>query len=214
MNYQQQNQQYYQQQPNIQNQSQQQQHAQQPQQQYQPMSHQQIHPQQNQPTHQQHPQHQELNQYQPQQTGYQPNASTYSAYPEYDPESTAKQGVSYQYKAVVNGWNDPPVRSESGSETKVDVSRVVKVLMSSISLVRNGPNLRLVQDTEKRIDFLVGELSGMNHRLLKGLDEICTGIESGDWKGTRARITDMMMTDQEQSRWLVGLKRMVDLLEG
>ena len=116
------------------------------------------------------------------------------------------------------GWNDPPVVSKLASTFDVmPKSEMVGKLTQTIATIkqRSPPQKqRMIDDTERRMDSFFDQLETFdNSECLGGLTAILKSLDTRDFGAAKQLITDLMVKFQDQSKWLLGVKRMVDLLE-
>jgi hypothetical protein len=73
---------------------------------------------------------------------------------------------------------------------------------------------RMIDDTERRIDSFLDLLgSFQNENCLGGVTAVLQALDAKDFLKAKSLITDLMVKFQDQSKWLLGLKRMIELLE-
>ena len=123
--------------------------------------------------------------------GGQPLQPQYSAYPEYNPQSTVVSGKSYQsHVSGLSGWNDPPPKSDS-VDANLDkilgsVNSPQGIIIASLSNALDGarqafasnPQMKpRIQDIEKRMDGLFDRLASpdINKSALAHLLKVAQG---------------------------------------
>ena len=161
----------------------------------------------------------------PQQQQYQqppPASSPYSAYPEYNPQSNVKTNFSYQNQRLA-GWNEPPVASRfkiNSQEILAKVKNPETVIVTDLTVILNSlktridpSKQRMFDDCEKRIENLFEKLAGgLERDLLANCWLICELINKRDYVEAKNRVTDLMTIAVADTRWTLGLKRLIELL--
>ena len=149
-----------------------------------------------------------------------PTSSPYSAYPETNPQSNVKQNHSYQNERQA-GWNEPPLKLKIDAEMVLKgvsnvEQQIVMLITDKISFLntRVEPSKRrLLQDCEKRLEELFEKLAtGIQRQVLATLWVICGDIKGNRLEECRGKVTEFMTVAVNDTRWVLGIKRLVELL--
>ncbi|KAJ1336238.1 hypothetical protein BSLG_007466 [Batrachochytrium salamandrivorans] len=160
----------------------------------------------------------------------QPIAS-YSAYPEYNPQSHVVGGRSYQGAvAGMSGWNDPPkltadadaaekiLAAAGGSPEGVIVASFTAAMDLARGLLDRMPNQRQkVEDTDRRIDGLFDRLASQQiqpqRTVLAQLLQLAQALDKKEYTAAQTTVMKMMTSNYaNETSWILGAKRLVELL--
>ncbi len=156
-----------------------------------------------------------------QQQQYQPSQQEqeqYSAYPE--THQTLTGVVNYQgVVAGLSGWNDPPKFTKD--DEILNQTKDPEILISSTikNILLNLKNLqiqnRVLQDTEKRLNILFDKLDTnvIENSILGLLVHLTNSLDSKEYQKASGLVMELMQKGSaNDSKWVVGLKRLVEIL--
>jgi hypothetical protein len=157
----------------------------------------------------------------PQQHINQPSLTPYNAYPEFDPQASGSS-KSFQNQRVA-GWNEPPIATKSkinADEILKNVdspeSKIVTILtemLDSLKATIDPSKARMLQDGETRIEVLMEKLGNnmLSHEVIARVYQILTLLQRKDYVQCKDKITELMTLETSETKWILGLKRCVEL---
>ncbi|KAJ3253308.1 hypothetical protein HK103_000749 [Boothiomyces macroporosus] len=169
--------------------------------------------------------------YPPAQPGYPPanlppapvQGQRFSAYPEYDNQANIVANKSYQNVSGA-GWNDPPLASKALKDQEIlhgvsnPESTIVSIITDTLDAVKQNSraNPRMIEDTDKRLEFLFDRLANKQVApiLLAPAYKISLALSQRDFGTAKSAVTALMAgVPQDDTKWIVGMKRLVELYE-
>ena len=152
-----------------------------------------------------------------------PASSPYSAYPEYNEQSNVKTNFSYQNQSL-KGWNEPPSQKSNLDSKQIltgiknPETTIVLTLTTAMNAIKpriEPSKLKMLEDSEKRVENLFEKLAqpnGINEQSLAYCWVICDSIGKKQYAEAKTRVTEMMTVCVEGTRWILGLKRIIEML--
>lgn len=145
--------------------------------------------------------------------------NTYSAYPE---TQQNLQGVA-NYQGVVvglSGWNDPPKFSGKSDLILDNTANPEQLIMDTIKnileiLKTSNIQERMLQDTEKRMNMLFEKLQikEVETSTLALVVHLSNSLNLKDYQKASGLVMELMQKGSAaDSKWVVGLKRLVELV--
>ncbi|KAJ2960963.1 hypothetical protein NQZ79_g3711 [Umbelopsis isabellina] len=136
-------------------------------------------------------------------------------------EFTAFTGKDFRSAIIDNHWNDPPTKIFSSAETidvEVDSQIIHKVISETLlrcqENFKTGIQKRMVDDTTRRMNQLLKTIEdhGIEKDVLHSLCKLCQAMEKREFEGAlELHVKLMTKAYDNQSQWLVGIKRLIDL---
>ncbi|KAI7878875.1 hypothetical protein K492DRAFT_208656 [Lichtheimia hyalospora FSU 10163] len=138
--------------------------------------------------------------------------------------------TDFRNATIENHWNDPPdaifkkrdnTTAENGNNNNNHDHESIEQAMRSVlsqcePYFTAGPNKRIFQDTQGRINGMLEEL-GKNEipdRVVQSLGDFSQALQDKDWTKSLNIHTQLMTTEYDKhGNWLIGLKRLVDLAQ-
>ncbi|CAM0139311.1 protein transport protein S31 [Umbelopsis sp. WA50703] len=137
------------------------------------------------------------------------------------PEFTAFTGKDFRSAIIDNHWNDPPTKIFKSTEVidaEVDSEIIHKVINETLlrcqENFKTGIQKRMVDDTTRRMNQLLKTIEdhGIEKHVLHSLCQLCQALERREYEGaTELHVKMMTKAYDNQSQWLVGMKRLIDL---
>ncbi|CDS11369.1 hypothetical protein LRAMOSA03632 [Lichtheimia ramosa] len=145
------------------------------------------------------------------------------------PKAPPPPSTDFRNATIENHWNDPPdaifkkrerTAEENGNNNKHDRDSIAQAMRSILgqceSCFTSGPNKRIFQDTQGRINGMLEELekNEIPDRVVQSLNEFSQALQDKDWTKSLDIHTRLMTTEYDKhGNWLIGLKRLVDLAQ-
>ncbi|KAJ3317939.1 hypothetical protein HDV06_001049 [Boothiomyces sp. JEL0866] len=154
----------------------------------------------------------------------------FSAYPEYDNQANIVANKSYQNVSGA-GWNDPPLASKALKDQEIlhgvenPESTIVSIITDTLDAVKQNSraNPRMIDDTDKRLEFLFDRLANKlvapiylapAYKISLGEFILILALSQRDFQTAKSTVTALMAgVPQDDTKWIVGLKRLVELYE-
>ncbi|ORX92866.1 hypothetical protein K493DRAFT_316316 [Basidiobolus meristosporus CBS 931.73] len=124
--------------------------------------------------------------------------------------------------AATGHWNDPSdiifKKNLDIKERELEEQAILKHLNDYLSFCkeRNANQKRMLDDTEKRLNLLFDKLKNdsLSTALLVQLELMIKAIEEDEFSKAQSIHVDLMTTEfDSEGKWLVGLKRLLDLYQ-
>ncbi|KAI8075935.1 uncharacterized protein B0P05DRAFT_588352 [Gilbertella persicaria] len=131
----------------------------------------------------------------------------------------------FRTAVIKNHWNDPSMEIFRKTLDKptiaiLDYQNVSSILKAKLDLCKstfdNGPQKRILDDTERRISILLDELEKkeFSNEVIESLNILSQALNKQEYTKAIEVHTQLMTTHyQKHGNWIVGLKRLVDLTE-
>lgn len=119
----------------------------------------------------------------------------------------------------LSGWNDPPKFNKDDEILKLTNDPEVLVVNSLRNILSNLQNSsqiqnRVLQDTEKRLNILFDKLAKkeLDNTILALLVHLANSLNSQDFQKAFSLVMELMQKGSAtDSKWVVGLKRLVEI---
>ncbi|CDH54225.1 predicted protein [Lichtheimia corymbifera JMRC:FSU:9682] len=137
--------------------------------------------------------------------------------------------TDFRNATIENHWNDPPdaifkkreaTTTDDGNNNSHDRESIVQAMQSILSQCEPcftaGPNKRIFQDTQGRINGMLDELdkNEIPDCVVQSLSEFSQALQDKNWEKSLEIHTRLMTTEYDKhGNWLIGLKRLVDLAQ-
>ncbi|ORX97826.1 hypothetical protein K493DRAFT_349774 [Basidiobolus meristosporus CBS 931.73] len=127
-----------------------------------------------------------------------------------------------QGHAATGHWNDPSdaifKKTSPTEERELEEQALLQHLQEYLSFCKeqNPTQRRMLLDTEKRLEVLFERLKSgsMSTYLLAQLEVMVKAIEGSDFAKAQSVHVELMTTEfDSEGKWLVGLKRLLDLYQ-
>ncbi|KAJ8663832.1 hypothetical protein O0I10_000106 [Lichtheimia ornata] len=150
--------------------------------------------------------------------------------PKGPPPKGPPPSTDFRNATIENHWNDPPdaifkkreatATDDANNSNNHDRESIAQAMRSILSQCEPcftaGPNKRIFQDTQGRINGMLDELdkNEIPDRVVQSLSEFSQALQDKDWEKSLEIHTRLMTTEYDKhGNWLIGLKRLVDLAQ-
>ncbi|CEG64989.1 hypothetical protein RMATCC62417_01869 [Rhizopus microsporus] len=132
--------------------------------------------------------------------------------------------TDFRNTVIENHWNDPPKKifnKNTTSETSkecVDEKGIANIITSTLDTCKlqfqNGPQKRIIDDTDRRISVLIDQLNNQQlpQHIVHSLFTLTQALQTNNYKKALEIHTQLMLTEYDtHGNWITGLKRLIDL---
>ncbi|KAI8370087.1 hypothetical protein EDC96DRAFT_101698 [Choanephora cucurbitarum] len=106
------------------------------------------------------------------------------------------------------------------ANNELNYDEISKIFKAKLDLCKatfdNGPQKRILDDTERRMNVLFTEIDkrSLSDNVIESLDTLSQALEKQEYTNAMKAHTQLMTTAYDKhGNWIVGLKRLIDLTE-